>query len=568
MGGEMTNKNENHYRALKNKILAAMIVAPAIPFLLVVAVGFYYFTASIERETFARMVRIAEDHRQAIEMFLTERRGDLTIIANSFSIAQMNNPEELRNIFDTLRQNSPAYTDLGLFNPEGVQTAYVGPYRLAGKQYKDAPWYKGVLGNGYYISDVFLGYRKSPHFIIAIAIQDGDQIWVLRATIDTVFFSDMVEKVRMGKTGEAYLVNAQGVFQTQRRSGGELLRADPEPIAHSERFEGVRTFAADDKSGDAYLYGATWLSEKDWQLIVRQEKADAFRDLRTAWLLAALILVLGVAGIVSMGFYLTGKIIARLSRIDSEKSQLNQQLIVASRLAEIGEMSAGFAHEINNPLQIIRSEQTLISVILDDMRQAGTLPQTPDTAELLDSVQQIKLQIDRCGNITQSILKFARQKDVTPQELSLSQLTPEIVAMVRKKAQVNGVELAISSDPATPKVQGDASQVQQVLLNLINNAMDAAIARHGASGGRVELRVGVDGEGQARLSVSDNGVGISEENLRRIFTPFFTTKPVGQGTGLGLSVCFGIIDAMGGTIDVASQVGQGSTFTITLPAAA
>lgn len=564
----MENHNRNIYRSLKNKIQAAMIVAPAIPFFLVVIVGFYYFTASIERETFSRMVRIAEDHRNSIELFLNERKGDLTIIANAFPVAEFNDPEKLRAIFDNLRQNSPAYNDIGLFDPNGVQTAYVGPYKLVGKQYKDADWYKEVLAQGYYISNVFLGYRNIPHFIIAIAILDGDQSWVLRATIDTMFFTDMVEKVRMGKTGEAYLVNAQGVFQTQRRSGGELMEVDAEPIAHAARYDGVRTFIADDQNGDPYLYAATWLSDQDWQLIVRQEKSDAFRDLRTAWILVVIILVLGGVGITSMGVYLTSKIITRLTRIDSEKSQLNQQLIVASRLAEIGEMSAGFAHEINNPLQIIRAEQTLISTILDEMAQANILPQTQDTAELLDSIQQIKLQVDRCGNITQSILKFARQKDVTPQELSLSQLVPDIINMVRKKAQVNGVELTVETDPDAPKVQGDAGQLQQVLLNLINNAMDAVTSRHGASGGQVKVDLSADAEGKVRLAVSDNGVGISEENLQRIFTPFFTTKPVGQGTGLGLPVCFGIIDGMGGTIEVASQVGHGSTFTITLPAVA
>ena len=170
------------------------------------------------------------------------------------------------------------------------------------------------------------------------------------------------------------------------------------------------------------------------------------------------------------------------------------------------------------------------------------------------------------ANITQSILKFARQKEAKPQELSLTQFVPEVLHMIAKKAQVGGVELASQMDPDTPPVMVDPGQLQQVLLNLLNNAFDAVVSKHGAQGGRIV--VGLQSSGNdVRLTVSDNGAGISPENMQRIFTPFFTTKPVGQGTGLGLPVCFGIIEQMKGTIEVSSQEGKGSEFSITLPAA-
>ena len=392
----MTSQEKHPYRPLRNKILAAMILAPAIPFLLVMVLGFFYFSASLEREAFSRMVRIAEDHRKVIEMFLSERKDDLTLVASTVPFEGLNETNKLHKIFDTLRGISPAFVDLGVFDPSGVHVAYVGPYPLKGKVYINEPWYRQVLSRGYYISDVFLGFRKVPHFIIAISVGNQDKQWVLRATIDSAFFTDMVEKVRMGKTGEAYIVNSQGIFQTERRSGGDLMEKDDEPIATEPRYHGVKTFIADN-NGETYMYAAAWLKGKDWQLIVRQERSDVLSGLRTAWFVVVLIIFAGLAAIVGMGFYLTYKIIVRLSRMDREKNLLNQQLIVASRLAEIGEMSAGFAHEINNPLQIIRAEQSLVEAILQDMQTSNILPQNQDTAELLDSIGQIKLQIDRCG---------------------------------------------------------------------------------------------------------------------------------------------------------------------------
>lgn len=544
--------------------MAAMLVAPAVPFLLVLAVGYYYFTSSLQNETRNRMQRIAQDHQRVIEMFLDERRSDLAFVAHTNTFEFMKNPEHLKKVFDNLRATSSAYVDLGVFDSQGTHVAYQGPFQLAGRVYSQAEWYRQVREKGFYISDVFLGVRKVPHFIIAIAVPDGDQSWVLRATIDTLFFTDLVERVRMGKTGEAYILNADRVFQTERRSGGGLLEQDRDVMPVSGRHKGVRNFVATDVAGDDYLYVTTWLKDKDWELVVRQEEDDAFAALNMASLLVILIAVVGGAGIVIGAFFLTGNIVGRMQRADEEKSQLNQQLIVASRLAEIGEMSAGFAHEINNPLQIIRAEQALIETILQDLLAAGSLERTEDVDDMADSVNQIKTQVDRCGNITQSILKFARQKEPSPQRLDLTKFVPEVMSMVDKKAQVNGIELIreMGSEPAM--VNADPGQLQQVLLNLMNNAFDAAAEVHGAQGGQVRVGLNLE-EGRVRLTVGDNGAGISPENLERIFTPFFTTKPVGKGTGLGLPVCFGIVDKMGGTIEVSSEPGRGAVFSVVLP---
>ena len=546
--------------------MAAMVVAPAVPFLLVLAVGYYYFTSSLQNETRSRMHRIAQDHQRVIEMFLDERRADLAFIASTVPFDFIKNHDNLKKVFDSLRATSSAYVDLGVFDSRGTHVAYQGPFQLAGRVYSQAEWYHQVRERGFYISDVFLGVRKVPHFIIAIAVPDGEQSWVLRATIDTLFFTDLVERVRMGKTGEAYILNADRVFQTERRSGGGLLERDRDVMPVNGRHSGVHDFVASDAAGDDYLYVTTWLKDKDWQLVVRQEKADAFAALNMASLLVVLIAVVGGAGIVVNAFYLTNNIVGRMRRADDEKSQLNQQLIVASRLAEIGEMSAGFAHEINNPLQIIRAEQALIETILGDLLESGSLQRSEDVDDMTDSVNQIKTQVDRCGNITQSILKFARQKEPSPQRMDLAKFVPEVLTMVEKKAQVNGIELIreVGSEPVS--VNADSGQLQQVLLNLLNNAFDAAAEAHGAQGGQVRVGLQTE-EGRVRLVVSDNGPGISRENLERIFTPFFTTKPVGKGTGLGLPVCFGIVDKMGGTIEVSSEPGRGAAFSVVLPLA-
>jgi two-component system NtrC family sensor kinase len=558
----------NSNAALKKVVLVSMILVPLIPFVLVLGIGYYYFTASLEDNTIASMHRIVRDHRQMIESFLMERKADLEFILNTHSFEELRRPENLESIFEYLQKESQAFVDLGIFDENGLHVAYKGPYELSGKVYNEAPWFKAVIEDGFFISDVFLGYRQVPHFVIAVAHTAQNRRWVIRATIDSHIFNDLVKNVRIGKTGEAYLLDAQGVFQTDRRSGGIVMHRDPDLLKYGPVHEGIKTFIETDAWGGNYLYATTWLKGNSWLLVVRQERADAFHALRRAAYLIGLTSILGGAGITALAFFVTGLIIRRMERMDREKNQLGEQLIRASRLAEIGEMAAGFAHEINNPLQIIKSEYALVEMILADLKDKGRLMPSEDLAELEDSIDQIKHQVNRCADITQAILQFGRKGEPVSQDIDLASFIPDVVGMVARKAGVHGIAIEQQIAADVPAVYGDPRHLQQVLVNLLNNAIDATIERHGASGGEIRIESAPSENGHVAIKVGDNGSGISTENLENIFTPFFTTKPVGKGTGLGLSVCYGIIQKMGGTMAVSSREKVGTTFTIQLPSLA
>jgi len=198
---------ENRYARLRKLILATMILVPAIPFYIVMGIGYYYFTTSIENSTMASMRRIVEDHRQMIDTFFRERKSDLEFVAESYTFDNLADPIYLYKVFNLLQNKSAAFVDLGVFNEEGIHVTYQGPYKLIGRNYGDEDWFKEVMKQGYYISDIFLGYRRVPHFIIAITREEPGRKWVLRSTIDTQFFTHLVERVRIGKTGEAYILN-------------------------------------------------------------------------------------------------------------------------------------------------------------------------------------------------------------------------------------------------------------------------------------------------------------------------------------------------------------------------
>mgnify|MGYP001817068028 CR=1 FL=1 len=556
---------QNPYAVLKRVILASMVLVPLVPFVLVLGIGYVYFTGSLENNAIAGMQRIVHDHRQMIESFLMERKADLEFILNTHTFEDLSRTDKLRATFDNLQKQSHAFVDLGIFDESGLHVAYHGPYRLSGKVYDQAPWFKAVMENGFYISNVFLGYRQVPHFVIAVARMNQGRQWVIRATIDTRIFNDLVKTVRIGKTGEAYLLDGGGVFQTERRSGGALMRKDSDRPKYGPVHEGIKTFVNADAHGEPFLYATTWLKDKSWLLVVRQEKADAFKALRQASYRIILISVVGGAAIIALAFFLTDRIIRGMERTDREKDQLGEQLIRAGRLAEIGEMASGFAHEINNPLQIIKSEHALVKMIFSDLKEKGEIKASEDLAEMEDSIDQIKLQVDRCADITQAILQFGRKSEPAAKDIELGTFIPEVAGMVAGKAGVHGIVIAQEISDQISPVHGDLRHLQQVLVNLLNNAIDAVIARYGSRGGSIRIDAGQVQNGYVEINIRDNGSGISSENLEKIFRPFFTTKPVGKGTGLGLSVCYGIIDKMGGRMSVASQPNVGTTVTIQLP---
>ncbi|MFZ1198641.1 MAG: ATP-binding protein [Desulfobacterales bacterium] len=552
------------YRAKRRIILVSMILITLVPFALILFIGYSALTASLQRGAVESLQRIVEDHREIIENFLKERRKDLEFIGDAYPYAFLSRTENLQSVFSHLQKHSQAFIDMSVVDENGLHVAYVGTYSLIGKSYAEADWFKEVMKRGYFMSDIFLGYRQVPHFVMAVTRTENGRAWVIRATFDSYRFNELVEKVHIGNTGEAYILNAQGLLQTSRRSGGSLLDIPGDVIHFPETAGSVITFIESDKKGKDFLYATTWLHDKKWLLVVRQDKSDAFSALHKAVSLTLLVSLVGGAVIIASAVYLSDRIVLRLETRDREKAQLEQHLIRAGRLAELGEMAAGLAHEINNPLQIIRNEQALMAIAVDDLKAADADP-TAALTDLKDSLDQVQLQIGRCAIITQSFLNFGRQSEPVFQAVSLMDFVPDIIGMVRQKAVINGIELTQDIPAGIPDVHGDISQLQQVFLNLFNNGIDAIVEKHGTSGGHLAVTAWNGDDNYVEVRIADNGSGIEPEIIDKIFSPFFTTKPVGRGTGLGLSVCYGIINTMGGKITAETTRDSGTTFVLKLP---
>jgi signal transduction histidine kinase len=552
------------YLGVHKLLLVSMIVVPAVPLLLAATIGYYSYSNTTEQLAVSAIRQSAMDHRDMIDAFLKERRSDLEGFLDLIPTENMTSETGRNEIGLMLRTGGNAFSDIGLIDPDGVQVLYVGNYELVRKKYRDALWYRQALEKGYYVSDVFLGYRNVPHFVVAVTRRVDGRPWVLRATIDSDVFRRLVERVSIGDTGEAYVISLDGTLQTRRRSGGGLLEHDPYPYPRQEK--GIMTFMGED--GDVpYLFASALINDGNWRLVVRQKRADAFHSATAAAYTVVFILLIGGVVIVGLAFVFSQRVYATLERQANAVCSLESQLMRAARLAELGEMSAGFAHEINNPLQIMKSDLALLDMTIDDLatKELSESDEAKARAEVREIVEQLKLQIDRCAGITREILHFGRYGAPELVSIDLASYLPGVGSMVEKKAVVHGIALRFDVATRTPDVEADPRQLQQVMVNLLNNAIHAVVERHGAEGGAIDVTADMDDNGNAVIRVADNGAGISQENLERIFLPFFSTKAPGQGTGLGLSVCHSIIDALGGELSVESVKGEGAVFTIVLP---
>lgn len=235
---------------------------------------------------------------------------------------------------------------------------------------------------------------------------------------------------------------------------------------------------------------------------------------------------------------------------------LGEKLLQSQKLASLGELAAGIAHEINNPLAIIRQEAEYAQFLMKKSAAGENL----DLAELQDSLREVIVQVDRSREITRNLLDFARKREPVLQQVQINRLIEDMARLVEKEAKNKNIALIRHYAPDLPVVTSDPPLLRQVILNLLNNASQAV-----GRDGRITITTHRLPPREISITIQDSGPGIPPDILPKIFDPFFTTKPQGQGTGLGLAISHGIIQKLAGRISAASQPGQGATFTIALP---
>ncbi|MBI4052347.1 MAG: Cache 3/Cache 2 fusion domain-containing protein [Elusimicrobia bacterium] len=402
-----------------------------------------------------------------------------------------------------------------------------------------------------------------------------------------------IEGIRIGKSGYAYIVDAQGniIVHPQRERLLENLSANPPVRELLKKREGVIEFS--NQEGVSVLAAFAPIQETGWGVVVRQPTSESYAFADQLFYFMTLVFFLSLSSALAIGVFLAKQIAKpvtsllrgvkqvsegqvdfqiptasrdemgeladafnemtrKLKRHTEEMEQAHKrvlesqkQLAQSEKMAAIGQLAAGLAHEINNPLNVI-------SGFAEHLLEK-TLPKDPRHSHL----EEISRETARCQKLVREVLFFAKPKEPERTPSDINQLIRETLALLQSQVKSQGIEVQTGLQPALPQLEVDRDQIKQVLLNILLNACQVM-----PGSGRLSVETRRD-DGHIAVSVSDSGAGIPPENLRNIFNPFFTTKE--DGIGLGLPLSYAMVEQHGGTIRVDSRPGQGSTFTILLP---
>ncbi len=543
---------KSHYRGLwRFSVIVTSLVA-IVPLLVLTVISYLNDHESYRVESELAVNRILTTTRGTLEGALQERRNAMSLILSENSYEELSEDETLTATFQHLQGAFGGFVDLGLIDSDGNQNSYAGPYDLKGKNYQGQDWFHEVLLRGTYISDVFMGYRNFPHFVIALRHQkDDNDIFMLRATLDMELITRRIYDLELDRKEDAFIINQDGVLQTDSSFYGDAMnKANLEIPPHSRKSEVIEERHDD---GNWSIFGYATIEGTPYNLVVIRRQLDPFRTWLTQrstmiWFLAA-----SIALILAVVLFSSQRMVASLREADARRAKALHDLEYTNKLATVGRMAASVAHEINNPLAIINEDAGLLK---DMATFSEDYPLKDKTLKLVASIHR---SVERCSGVTHRLLGFAKRMEIRKEQIAPNRLLEEVVSFQRTDILHRDIHVEYIFPDDVPHIESDRGKLQQVFLNIFSNALAAV-----DDGGHIEIRITQVDSNHIAVVITDDGSGISEEDLTHIFEPFYSTK--GEfGTGLGLSITRDIVSKLGATIDAHSRVGRGTSFIVTLP---
>jgi len=545
------------YRAIWVIGVSVLVATALVPLLAVTIIHYQLLQKSVDSELTLRAERLTSNARRVVSFFLEERLDALRFTVNEIAYDRLTDPDHLTEILQNLKLGFGGLMDLSVIAHTGTQVAYAGPFNLEGKDYSNQRWFIECQKHHFYVSEIFRGYRDVPHIIIAVkSFRSNGSFFLLRATLETERLIETLSTYETGAHAEIFLINRSGIVQTPSKYYGDIFQKMSLAVpAYSQRTQVVMVEDNQRRSIIVgYAYISTQIANTPFILMVVKQKAEmmhVWQQLRSNlnWFVGICILAILVVVVITCTF-----IINKLFRADKAKAETMALMEQSNQLASIGQLAAGVAHEINNPLALINETAGYVRDLFVLKKQFS-----PDD-ELIGYIDDILDAVKRCGTITRQLLGFARKFEVKIQKVSLKEIIHDVLVFHNKEADYRNIRVNVDVPEDLPAIETDRGKLQQILVNLVNNAFQAM-----DSGCILDIAASPAGNDKVCITISDTGCGMPEENLPKIFEPFYTTKDGDKGTGLGLAITQGLVKKLGGQISATSKVHEGTTFTITLP---
>ena len=542
-----------NFRRIWQRAVIITAVVAIVPLVVTALISYELNRDTMESEMLLRSSQLVSSSWRAVSLFLTERKAALNFIAHDNTFDALTEPGRLNAILENLNRQFGGFSDLGVLDSSGIQQAYAGPHQLAGRDYKDRPWFGEVLERSVYVSDLLLGFRNEPHFDLAVKrnLADGS-FFVLRAALDTKKFNDLIDQFDdIGEKADVFITNRDGVLQTPSQHYGAVFNKIhfpvPEPSSKTKVFES--RIPGDEKR----IVGYTYIPETPFILMIDKPKDESRQPWYktpyafTGFLATSIFLILLVT------FTVTTWLVDQMHQADQERVRTLHQVEYANKMASLGRLAAGVAHEINNPLAIINEKAGHIKDIF-------TLTETyAIDQKLIGLVDSIMSTVQRSSQVTRRLLNFAGHLNLSIQPINIKEIIDEVSGLLAKEAEHRCITVRLNVAPDIPQFESDRGKLEQIILNLFNYCFASM-----SEGGYLEVTTGLVDTDYIQVAFADNSRGIPEKDLKRVFEPFFYTPTGESGTGLGLAITYALVKEIGGDISVQSRLGMGTQFNIRL----
>lgn len=525
---------------------------------LFLAVGLVFYRSTKIAVNYSKekeLETLSQETGNKIERFLFERYGDMQVLSESPMLKRNDIENKLKTEYlESVMKAYKTYDYILTTDDEGKVQVF------SGSGYGDINYneYLVKVSSGEIFVSDFTYLTKEKVYVIYLAapLKDnkGNIIGTIIERVNCEAIKEIVQNVKLGKTGYAFFSSSQGKYLIENQNGNKPL----DNISGAS--SGISYYENNGKKYiSAYYKLSKYESQKaNWYLFVEQSQKEAFEISNNLGTFTIMVILISIMVIFILLLYMSKGITTPFNLMNTNLKSMEQKVIKisgeleksvmrAKNLESLAAMSAGIAHEIRNPLTSIKGYAQLIKIELDD--NSGLLP---DVEIIIDEVERLNRMVGR-------FLSFARPKELQLKPLKINEVIKEALKVVEIEIVKNQVEIILHLEE-TPYALVDFDEMEQVIINLMLNALQAVSKESKITVSTTYIRE----INMVHIGIKDNGTGIKDEDIDKIFEPFYTTKD--NGTGLGLAICSRIIENHKGYIEVQSTYGQGTEFIIKLPA--
>jgi len=545
---------------LRVNLIIILILISSVPLVLFAIVVYRKEADLVRKKVLSHLKSIVAQNSLMVDEFRLERMRDLSLLAATI---EAHGGECDRIHLKLMHKDRTIYKHIFFADKEGKIRCKTGKGHLFERGLVNQAWFKAAAKGKPFMGELTSREGKDRYDLllsVPVRMANGTIIGVAGAIVDFDNIASIMKNTGIGQTGEIYILNKDGVFltSTQVEEGRSGERMEPELFAGYFKEVGPNEYI--DYRGKKVVRVFKKLSDSNWYLVGEQDATEVFKDVANLRNLFAGFVVLLIALITLIGYLISRKIVHLLKSAYEQKKELEIQVIQKDKLASMGLLTAGIAHELNTPLA---SALLYTQMLKEDARNTWPVA--------LEKLSSIEGEIKRGSKIVKNLLDFSRQSQTDTVTTDVNEVLGKLLDISEQLCSDRGIEIKRTFEKKLPLVKGNANILHQVFMNIVANAVDAM-----EKGGTLSvLTRHIASLHKTVIEIQDTGTGIPEELLGDVFDPFFTTKPSGEGTGLGLAISYSMVRKMGGNIRATSTCATensypyqptGTTFTIELPA--